>query len=68
LLRSQAGWTSQKMDEILSRSKEYYVKLDEGVPVYILYLTSFIDVDGKLNFREDIYQKDAALARLLIKN
>jgi murein L,D-transpeptidase YcbB/YkuD len=68
LLSGQKGWSSQKMNEILSRSKEYYVKLEREVPVYILYLTAFVDPEGKLNFREDIYQKDASLARMLIKN
>jgi murein L,D-transpeptidase YcbB/YkuD len=56
------------MDEILSTKKENYVKLEKEVPVYILYLTAFVDINGKLNYREDIYQKDDALARLLIKN
>ncbi|MEN9952743.1 MAG: hypothetical protein RLZZ520_1011 [Bacteroidota bacterium] len=68
LLREQPGWSTEKMDEILSTKKENYVKLEKEVPVYILYLTAFVDINGKLNYREDIYQKDDALARLLIKN
>jgi len=68
LLKNQMGWSSQKMDEILSRNKEYYVKLEKKVPIYIFYLTSFVDFDGELNFRDDIYQKDGALARILFKN
>lgn len=68
LLRDQRGWSNQKMDEILLKGKEHYVKLDKVIPVYILYLTAFVDFDGKLNFRDDIYKKDDALVRMLMKN
>lgn len=68
LLRDQSGWSPEKIDEILSTKKENYVKLEKEVPIYILYLTAFVDFEGKLNFREDLYQKDQALARMMIKN
>jgi len=68
LLREQAGWSKQQIDDLLSTKKENYVKLEKKVPVYILYLTAFVDVEGQLNFRDDIYHKDQALTRLLIKN
>jgi murein L,D-transpeptidase YcbB/YkuD len=68
LLREKTDWSSQKMDEILSKGKEHYVKLDKEIPVYILYLTTFVGLNGELNFREDIYQKDGALARVMFKN
>jgi len=68
LLREQAGWSTAQMDDILSTKKENYIKLEKEVPVYILYLTAFVDFEGKLNFRDDIYHKDQALTRLLIKN
>ncbi|MFM1969848.1 MAG: hypothetical protein RL152_1225 [Bacteroidota bacterium] len=68
LLRGQPGWSPQKMDEILSKGKEHYVKLEREIPVYILYLTAFVGFDGNLNFRDDIYQKDISLGRMLIKN
>jgi murein L,D-transpeptidase YcbB/YkuD len=68
LLRDQKGWTTQKIDELLETSTEYYVKLDKGIPVYILYLTSFVDDHGKLNFREDLYNRDPSLQKMLMKN
>lgn len=68
LLREQAGWSTEQIDDILSTKKENYIKLEREVPVYILYLTAFVDFEGKLNFRDDLYHKDQALTRLLIKN
>ncbi|KAA9008706.1 L,D-transpeptidase family protein [Histidinibacterium aquaticum] len=43
------------------------VNLEQTVPVHLVYRTAFTDVDGKLQFRDDIYGRDAriwdALAR-----
>lgn len=68
LLTNQSGWSTEQMDDILSTKKETYIKLEREVPVYMLYLSAFVDFEGKLNFRDDIYQKDLALERLLFKN
>ena len=56
------------MDEILSTNKEEYIKIVKEVPVYILYLTAFVDIGGNLNFREDLYGRDRALESMILKN
>ena len=48
-----------KAQEILKGKKRKYVKLQERVPVDIVYLTAWIDYDGKLQFRNDVYDYDA---------
>jgi L,D-transpeptidase YcbB len=35
------------------------------VPVYIGYFTAFVDSNGRLNFRDDVYGHDARLAATL---
>jgi len=35
--------------------------------VYLLYLTAWVDDDGKLNFRKDIYQRDNKLIDALLE-
>ena len=42
----------------LKGKKRKYVKLQERVPVDIVYLTAWIDYEGKLQFRNDIYKYD----------
>jgi murein L,D-transpeptidase YcbB/YkuD len=37
------------------------------VPVFIVYFTSFVDRQGKLNFRDDIYDRDSRLARMIME-
>jgi L,D-transpeptidase YcbB len=37
------------------------VKLDKKVPLYIDYYTAWVDDDGNINFRDDVYRKDKKL-------
>jgi murein L,D-transpeptidase YcbB/YkuD len=68
LLRDKKGWSSEEMERILDLKKERYIKLDNQVPVYVLYLTAFVDFNGNINFREDIYNRDQSLLGMLLKN
>ncbi len=53
----------------MNSQKEDWVKLDKPLPVYLLYLTSWVDKDGVLNFRDDIYGHDKKLGdRLFTAN
>jgi murein L,D-transpeptidase YcbB/YkuD len=65
LLRKDSTWDDEKILDAMLTEREKTVKLKEGVPVYIIYLTSFVDELGKLNFREDVYKRDNALKQIL---
>lgn len=39
------------------------VPTEQHIPVYILYLTAFVDEEGRLNFRKDLYELDKELAQ-----
>jgi murein L,D-transpeptidase YcbB/YkuD len=58
LLRDEPQWTSEKIDEAMHAGKEKIVKLKNPIPVFITYYTAWVDDDGKVNFREDIYKHD----------
>jgi murein L,D-transpeptidase YcbB/YkuD len=47
---------------------ENIVILKTKVPVYIVYFTAFVDRAGKLNFREDVYNHDDKMKKLLFIN
>lgn len=64
LLRGQ-GWTMEEIEEATGRSTPRTVDLDEPVPVHILYWTAWIDPNGTMQFRRDIYGRDEAVARAL---
>lgn len=58
LLRNQTEWSQDKVRTAMSNNKEQTVKLKNAAPVYITYLTAWIDEKGKLNFRNDVYGHD----------
>jgi murein L,D-transpeptidase YcbB/YkuD len=67
LLRDDPSWTEQKIDQAMHAGKEKYVTLKDPVPVFIGYLTAWVDSHGKLNLRKDIYKRDQALGEMLFR-
>ena len=61
LLRNQPEWTQEKIVSAMNQTTEKGVKLKDPVPVFIIYYTSWVDNDGELNFRDDVYQHDSEL-------
>lgn len=43
------------------------LNLEQPVPVHLVYRTAFTSVDGRLNFRNDVYNRDARLYEALIR-
>ena len=50
---------------ILSSGQETQVDLDVEIPVHLTYWTAWVDDDGGLNFRNDIYGRNARLAQAI---
>ncbi|MHA4844067.1 L,D-transpeptidase family protein [Flavitalea antarctica] len=62
LLRNDKSWTTEKIRQAMDAGKERYVTLTKPVPVFIGYFTAWVDSEGLLNFRDDVYGHDAKLA------
>jgi L,D-transpeptidase YcbB len=58
LLKGQQGWNEKKIAEAMKSEKPLQVDLEKDYPVYIVYRTAWVDNDGKVNFRDDIYGHD----------
>jgi len=54
----EPGVDFEKSKMTLKGEKNVYMKLKEKVPVDIIYLTAWVDYDGVLQFRDDIYHYD----------
>lgn len=61
LLQQQEGWDAQRIEEAMAAEEPLRVLLAEPLPVHILYRTAWVDGEGWLQFRNDIYQRDAVL-------
>lgn len=68
LLRNQPEWTNQKIDEAMHAGKEQVVNVNDKVSVYVVYLTAFVDGEGHLNFRDDVYGHDKKMASQIFKS
>lgn len=58
LLRNQEGYDYLKITELMNGLEEKWVTLKQSVPVFITYFTAWVDREGKMNFRKDIYGHD----------
>jgi murein L,D-transpeptidase YcbB/YkuD len=67
LLRKDSSWNEAKITAAMNAGKEKYVTLKEKIPVYIGYFTAFVDRNGLLNFRRDVYKRDASLYEMLVQ-
>ncbi len=61
-------WTAEKINEAMNAATEKRVALKNPVPVIITYYTAWVDENGVLNFRDDIYGNDGAVAKKLFTN
>jgi murein L,D-transpeptidase YcbB/YkuD len=65
LLRADPGWSRPAILSAIERGEEQTVRLPEPIRVYILYCTAWVDDDGHVRFRGDIYERDRAVAEAL---
>lgn len=61
ILQNDKNWTSKKIDEAMNAGREKWYTLQNEIPVHIGYFTAWIDREGKINFYNDIYKRDAQL-------
>jgi murein L,D-transpeptidase YcbB/YkuD len=67
LLADNYYWTDEKINEAMNRTTELVIPIAEKVPVYVVYFTAFVDADQRLNYREDIYNRDKQIINMLLK-
>ena len=65
LLRDQPGWSAAKISKAMDGPRESWVRLKERTPIVITYFTAWVDHEGLLNFRNDVYGHDKRMADLL---
>ena len=65
LLRDEASWDAARIQEAMHAGREKWVDAPGKVRVVIVYFTAWVDRQGRLNFRDDLYGRDRRLAALL---
>jgi murein L,D-transpeptidase YcbB/YkuD len=58
LLEGQKGWDRAAIDAALAAGKTRAVPLEHPVPVLLTYFTAWVDREGVLELRGDVYDRD----------
>jgi len=65
LLRDNPDWTRETILAAIEAGIRQNVGLDRKIPVHLLYWTSWVDDDGAVHFRKDIYERDKPIEQAL---
>ena len=68
IMKNDPKWNAEKINAKMDSGDEYWYTLKDKIPVYIGYFTSWVNNDGVLQFYDDVYKRDDALATLLFEN
>jgi murein L,D-transpeptidase YcbB/YkuD len=66
VLAGQPGWSLEDIHDAIATGQRMVVGLDEPLPVHITYLTAWVNKDGSVHFRRDVYGRDETLAAALL--
>ena len=58
-------WPRSAIDDAIATGVTQRIPLAHALPVYVLYFTAFVDEDGTVEFRDDLYGRDHRLAAAL---
>jgi L,D-transpeptidase YcbB len=67
VLGSDSRWTQDKILASIDKGVEQTVRLPEPIPLHLLYWTAWVEDDGLIHFRNDIYGRDKRLSEALRK-
>ncbi len=65
VLRDDPAWSREKIVEAMDEGRTRVIVLRNSIGVHLLYWTAWRTEDSRVEFREDIYQRDAALYKAL---
>jgi murein L,D-transpeptidase YcbB/YkuD len=67
LLSRQMQDPKPYFDGLVNSGQQIRVDIEEHVPVHLVYFTAFSGADGEMQYRRDIYERDARLFAALLE-
>ena len=61
LLVTQGQLSCERLADLMESLETVRVRLREGIPVHLQYWTAWVEPDGTVQFREDVYLRDLDL-------
>jgi murein L,D-transpeptidase YcbB/YkuD len=67
-LGPDSGWSQERLTQEIDKGYENFIPVPgKGVPVHILYWTCFVDNQGGLQFRPDVYDWNKRMSAALVR-
>lgn len=60
-LLAQQDWSADAIDAAIATGTTRRAAIERPISVYVVYMTAFVDQKGRVEFRDDIYGRDAAI-------
>jgi murein L,D-transpeptidase YcbB/YkuD len=67
VLAGQPGGRPEALERAMASGATSVVTVARPLPVYLLYWTAFVDAEGRLQLRDDPYDRDARVAAALAR-
>lgn len=64
LLEEDPEWSPERLEQVLASGETTRIPLATPLPVMLTYWTAWVE-DGQVQFREDVYERDAAVLSAL---
>ena len=68
LFKDASAWTAERIEEEIQSGRTTQIRLPDPIPVHMAYATAWVDEEGQIHFRGDVYERDALLAKALFKS
>lgn len=65
LLAHYSSASDLTMEQILASPKTQAIDLETRIPIYVVYITAWVAEDGQVNFRRDLYGRDATVVEAI---
>ena len=65
IMRPGEGYTQERIRKMIASMGEQDIQFPRYLPVHLTYQTAFVDDEGRLEFREDMYDRDRVLIAVL---
>jgi murein L,D-transpeptidase YcbB/YkuD len=58
-LRAEPGWSEERLAAEVATGRNIQIPLTRSIPVALVYVTAWVDPQGTVQFRPDLYGRDA---------
>ncbi len=65
LLKDDARWSKEKIEKIIQQGNTASINIAHSLPAHFLYWTAWVDEKDNIHFREDIYNREELMEKIL---